>query len=166
MPRPRDDLRELREQTGLPLREVAALLGVDNSTVYTWESGSRRVSGQYEAELVALYRGILETGEAPAVIHTNRERRKRRAQTFRAAGLPVPTHKTLQRAMRALSYISQTRQETGRYPTLTAIGRACQSSAGGACMTGRRMVRILTLMGELRSDNGNEGNYVLAEQVA
>lgn len=47
-------LRKRRERLGLSREEFASLAGVSASTVYNWESGKTKPSGQHLATLVAL----------------------------------------------------------------------------------------------------------------
>jgi transcriptional regulator with XRE-family HTH domain len=49
-----DEVRDLRTQLGLTVGDFAKLFGVDQRTVYRWESGRARPSGAAEAVMNGL----------------------------------------------------------------------------------------------------------------
>ena len=48
-------LKDLREQAGLSVKEVAKLLGVEAQTLYRYEQGTRRISLEQVLRLAEVY---------------------------------------------------------------------------------------------------------------
>ena len=48
-------LKDLREQAGLSVKEVAKLLGVETQTLYRYEQGTRRISLEQVLRLAEAY---------------------------------------------------------------------------------------------------------------
>ena len=65
-------LRELRKQTGIAPKEVAAHMGVSVRTLYTWENGERQMTIATMKQLCELYRVDLTIHDMYRLIPSHR----------------------------------------------------------------------------------------------